>query len=441
MSKIRPFLAAVVTVHAFGLSQALAATLQVPSQFPTIQSAVNAAVSGDEIVVAPGVYASGFDYSGKRLTVRSSGGAATTIIDLSAAGGTAVLAIQAEQAGTRLEGFTLRAATDAAVRIGSNASLDVVACRIQDCTTSRTGGGAAIAVVGGDLSAVQCEFRNLTVSLTDVSAAAVGGAVSLSADATALFSLCTFETCTARAEDSRRQLNGFYYPSARGGAISASASVLLAERCTFSGCRVEARRILGPATGNSNSDCYAGWGSAIGEGGAIGLESSAFASIDTCTFGATVGCRADARIERQRYTLGSSSSANTPREVYARGGAVSAVGGSRVESRASDYRNCTTLATVGNGLGYACGSGSTVYSPVFLFSEGAGIYAESPGAPVLLSSTLDLFEGGRCLMVTELPPGVQCCEPCASNGCLTTAITSSVKAGAIRVRPGSASTQ
>ncbi len=36
--------------------KAVAAVINVPGQFPTIQADINAAVKGDEIVVAPGVY-------------------------------------------------------------------------------------------------------------------------------------------------------------------------------------------------------------------------------------------------------------------------------------------------------------------------------------------------------------------------------------------------
>ena len=53
---------------------ALAAVIQVPADHPTIQAAIAAAGTGDEINVAPGLYAGPVDFSGKTVTVRSSGG-------------------------------------------------------------------------------------------------------------------------------------------------------------------------------------------------------------------------------------------------------------------------------------------------------------------------------------------------------------------------------
>jgi hypothetical protein len=61
-------------------SQALAqSVLHVPSQFPTIQAAVNAAQNGDTVLVADGVWA-GF-HTNKSITVRSENGPASCLID------------------------------------------------------------------------------------------------------------------------------------------------------------------------------------------------------------------------------------------------------------------------------------------------------------------------------------------------------------------------
>ncbi|HSN87058.1 MAG TPA: right-handed parallel beta-helix repeat-containing protein [Thermoanaerobaculia bacterium] len=84
-----------------------AATINVPGDQPTIQAAINAAVAGDVVVVAPGTYQENVNFGGKAITVRSSSGPAVTIVDGQQLGSVVTFAT-GEGRSSVLRGFTLK---------------------------------------------------------------------------------------------------------------------------------------------------------------------------------------------------------------------------------------------------------------------------------------------------------------------------------------------
>lgn len=111
--KLLPYLAAAtafVLVLGPGVQECDAATVRVPSQFPTIQAGVNAASVGDTVLVAPGTYRGAGNRRvliTKDLVLKSEAGRAGTVVDAEWAtngigcyGGTTLA--------TRIEGFTIR---------------------------------------------------------------------------------------------------------------------------------------------------------------------------------------------------------------------------------------------------------------------------------------------------------------------------------------------
>ena len=84
--------------------------LYVPGYFPTIQSAIDAAVNGDVVYVAPGTYTGpgnrNIDFLGKAITVRSQSGPDNCIIDCRQQG-RGFCFHNAEDANSILDGFTI----------------------------------------------------------------------------------------------------------------------------------------------------------------------------------------------------------------------------------------------------------------------------------------------------------------------------------------------
>jgi hypothetical protein len=82
-------------------------TIRVPSDQPTIQSAINVAAFGDTVLVAPGTYVENINFGGKAITVTSESGPQSTIID----GGNAnsvVIFTSGEGRDSVINGFTLQ---------------------------------------------------------------------------------------------------------------------------------------------------------------------------------------------------------------------------------------------------------------------------------------------------------------------------------------------
>ena len=84
-----------------------ASTISVPGNQPTIQAAINAAQNGDTVVVAPGTYYENLNFGAKAITVESSNGPASTIIDGRSLG-PVVSFTSGETTASVLQGFTLQ---------------------------------------------------------------------------------------------------------------------------------------------------------------------------------------------------------------------------------------------------------------------------------------------------------------------------------------------
>ncbi len=189
--------------------------------FLTIQEAIAAAASGDEIIVYPGNYVENLDYLGKDLWVHSSGGPATTTIDggwtascvVFASGETLAAVLEGftltRGAGTYYDGFTRGGAVfcrqarctllncividneahnGGGLQVMEDAGAEVEGCSFQDNVCHRYGG--SISASNGFLNLISCEF------VSNHCTYAVGG-VSYAQSCTGVIEDCLFRDNTS----------------------------------------------------------------------------------------------------------------------------------------------------------------------------------------------------------------------------------------------------
>ena len=130
---------------------AWATTIAVPSDQPTIQAGIDAAVPGDTVEVGPGTWAGWINFRGKDIVVQSTDGPEHTMIR----GGTAPSAVaifSGETESAVLSGFTIIGSGGGTIHEGVasgaglfilNSSPTIENCIIRDCT-AMMGGGVSI---------------------------------------------------------------------------------------------------------------------------------------------------------------------------------------------------------------------------------------------------------------------------------------------------------
>lgn len=173
-----------------------AAVINVPADQPTIAAAVAASVSGDEIVLADGVYTGAanrnVNFSGRAITVRSaSGDPSTCIIDVQNAGFAFAITNIGVGEGA-VEGVTIRNGTGTSGR-GGGIFAQAAHAAVRNCVFTScdvTTGGGAIFATQRSLTVEDCVFDTN-------SATSFGGAIEVFNAITVTIDRCVFRNNSA----------------------------------------------------------------------------------------------------------------------------------------------------------------------------------------------------------------------------------------------------
>ncbi len=285
-------------------------TRNVPAQFPTIQSAINASLNGDTVLVAPGNYAGPVNFLGRAVTVRGTSGATQTTI-VGSPGSRVIVMSAGEGPGSVLDGFTIVGGSGGAIL--QNASPTITNCRFManSVTPLSTGGLSYLPtqVLGGGIYCLASGGASSSPTITNCSfignTAWQGGGIYMEGQTTLVPTImnCTFQSNGAVA--------GTYCPASScivyngtGGALEfrgagCSPTVL---GCTFTGnvSAHDGAAISCDGTGASfisgcrilNNSSSVGTGGVAGSGTSLTLVNCLIAGNSTSATATTFGSAA-----------------------------------------------------------------------------------------------------------------------------------------------------
>lgn len=280
----------------------LAATLQVPSQFATIQAAVDAAVDGDDVVVADGLHAGAGNTLvtvAKAITVRSANGAASCVIDGEYEKSGFITSPGVGPA-TIIQGFTIRRGYDSYEGGGvwvNNGSPTIRDCVITESWAIAFGGGA-ISVTGAGAAPIieRCVFANNN-------AAFFGGGIYVSNSAHPTIRECVFIGNIAGA----------------GGGVAIKGASAHVERCAFVGNYTGGVRIESSIPTTTIVNCL--FSGNAGSGSGVYSTHNFTHFISSCTFTGNVNGAVGGKLAIVNSILeGSVSSGGVPLPDQIHGG-------------------------------------------------------------------------------------------------------------------------
>ncbi|HET6201683.1 MAG TPA: right-handed parallel beta-helix repeat-containing protein [Planctomycetota bacterium] len=119
-------------------------TLRVPADFPTVQAAILAAIDGDTVLVAPGIYVENVDFLGRAIAVVSSAGPELTILDGASLPIPVVTFANGEPDTAVLSGFTVRYGAAGGILVDGRSSPTIVGNLVRDNADCLDGAGIEV---------------------------------------------------------------------------------------------------------------------------------------------------------------------------------------------------------------------------------------------------------------------------------------------------------
>ena len=156
---------AVIAVTLLYTCTALATVIHVPSQYPTIQAGINAAVNGDTVLVADGIYTGtenkNLDFGGRLIVLQSENGPESCIIDCEDSG-SGFYFHNIETNDAVVSGFTVcngNSTMGGGFRI-SQSSPTIENCIIYDCNNAGSSRGGGIYLSSSLALIINCTLYN-----------------------------------------------------------------------------------------------------------------------------------------------------------------------------------------------------------------------------------------------------------------------------------------
>ncbi len=224
---------------------AFSTTIHVPTDQPTIQAGINAAASGDSVLVAPGTYIGDgnrdIDFGGRNIVLMSETGPTETILDCQADTTNrhrAFIFQHGESQAAEIMGFTIKNGFSPPIYYDQYGTLFMGGAILCDHASSpiivncvfmnngASGGGALSCIRQASPILQNCNFLGNYAVPTFGSDAAFGGAINIWDSGQIVLNDCIFRANTAKAGD------GVAFVTV-GGAIYGTQSNIYLRNCTF----------------------------------------------------------------------------------------------------------------------------------------------------------------------------------------------------------------